>query len=338
MNKIKRILNLFFIFGLGAICIMILLASSERFKREKPVSIGIFLSFSHPAFEECSQSFQKALHTNNENIRFVILNADYSVSKARQFARRLYQDTSVRGIFTIGALSTKVMSQMEEKKPLVFSGVHDAEALAFYKRNTNIHGIEDRLDVDQIFFAVKSLNASPKSVVYLQAAGETFSHILIRDIKKKFLSSGIELFEEILSQGNIKMRVKQILDRNPSIIFLPLDPLVRKNISFITEEAFKAGVPLVTGDFSLVDQGVCAVCNVDYKKAGAQAALMMDLLLKGECSSDEIKKISLEPLPQFITFNDDRIKELGLTLNKADKQKIRSVSFRNEKSNQTTIS
>lgn len=330
MAKFKRIFGLFIIVVLGVGCIATLIASSEVFRRDKTPAIGIFLSFYHPSFDQCTTSFQKTLEKKHGDLRFIICSADNSVSKARQISRQFYKNSAIQGIFTVGPLATKIMSQIEDKKPLVFSAIHDAESMAFYKNTTNIHGIEDRLDVDQIFFAVKSLNAKAKSVLYLQPSSETFSHVFIRDIRRKFIASGIDFLEETLVPGNLKTRLRQLLEKRPSVILLPLDPLVGKNISLIVEEALEKSIPIVTVDVSLIDRGVCAACSIDYKKSGEQAATMMNLLIRKDYSSEDIKRISLEPLPQMVTFNDDRIGELGLKLNKNEKKQIRPVFIRKD--------
>ncbi|SYX08739.1 ABC-type uncharacterized transport system, periplasmic component,ABC transporter substrate binding protein [Chlamydia poikilotherma] len=323
-------------FFLSIICSFISVVISSPNPEQGSPKVAVFLSFSHSILEDCSQSCIDVLKTLENSPEVLVVNAEDSVVKARKLARTLHSDQDVVAIVTLGSIATKIMSQIETKKPIIYAAVPEGETLVFPKKQTNIYGVNDTLDINQCCFAIQAVRTNAESLIYIKPA-EPFPSALQKEIEKKLHASGIAVTEITVTPANFKTRIQQAIDKRPSAIFIPFSSLAHKQRTTFIEDILKEKIPVITDDFSLVAEGACVACGVDFKKSGKQAAQMVYHLLNRHQDIEGLRKIIAEPLPQTTTFNEDVIRRLGLKINRAERKQFRSIIFKENRDKKAAV-
>ncbi len=277
-------------------------------------SIAIFASFSHNSLSECIDSCQQELASFGNMPSISLFNAEDNVVKARKIARNLHKDPNIVSIITLGPIATKVMSQIETQKPIIYAVVPDGEALRFPKEQSNIYGVNDSVDTNQCCFAIHAVTNNATSLVYLQPH-EPFPSSLQEEITTKLRASGIKVTGLPISASNVSSRIQFISENRPSAVFFPLSALSEKMGTSLIQSILKENIPLITNDSSLVTRGACAACSVDYKLSGKQIAYIVRYLLSKKNKEENLSQISAEPILSKITFNEEIIRSLGLPFN-----------------------
>nr|WP_162138591.1 ABC transporter substrate-binding protein [Chlamydia ibidis] len=319
-----------YILFLSLLCSLItVFFSSTRPKVVSP-KVAIFFSFTHTLLEDCCASCIEVLKTFDHAPEITLVNADDNLVKAKKIARALHRDPNVISIITLGSTATRVMSQIEKRKPIIYAAVPDSDMLSFPKDQTNIHGVNDSLDINQCCFAIQTVAVNPESLVYLKPA-EPYPSTLQNEIAKKLNASGIQVTEISVTPANFKTRIKQAISKRPSAIFIPFSSLPHKYGTSFIEDILKENIPIITDDLSLVSEGACVACGVDFKKSGIQVAQMVYHLLYHHDDIEGLRKIIADPIPQTTTFNEDVIRRLGLKINKTERKQFRSIVFKENK-------
>ncbi|WP_201456729.1 ABC transporter substrate-binding protein [Chlamydia sp. 17-3921] len=318
---------LFFFCLISSFLSVVISGYSERTVSPK---IAIFHSFSHPLLKDCSQSCIDTLKNFGNLPEIITVNAEDSIIKARKTARFLHTDKNIVAVITLGTLATKVMSSIETKKPVIYAAVPNEETLMIPKNQANIHGINDNLDVNQYCFAIQAVTTNTGSVVYLKPF-DPFPSRVQQEMIKRLIASGIEVIEIPITNSTLKTRVRQAIDKRPSAIFIPLSPISHKEGLSFLQDILKEKIPIITDDLSLIPEGACIACGVDYKKSGKLVAQLVHHLLYNLQDSETLRKIITEPLSQMTTFNEDVIKKLGVKINKAERKQFRSIIFKDRK-------
>lgn len=322
----------FFLFLISAFIAVVM--SSHHPEQTSP-KVAVFLSFSHSLLEDCSQSCIEVLKTLEQAPEICIVNAEDSVVKAKKLARMLHNDHNIVAIVTLGSIATKIMSQIETKKPIIYAAVPEGETLAFPKSQSNTYGVNDTLDINQCCFAIQAVRANTEELIYLTPV-EPFPSALQQEITKKLSASGVAVTSIPITATNFKTRVQQAIEKRPSAIFLPFSSLSYKQGTAVIEDIIKEKIPVITDDLSLVAEGACVACGVDFKKSGKQIGQMVSYFLNCDVNHEGLQKIVAEPLPQATLFNEEVIRRLGLKINKTERKQFRSIIFKDKKATAKT--
>ena len=325
LHKITRCTFFFAIISSFIAVIM----SSPNTEKISP-KIAVFLSFSHSLLDDCSQSCIEVLQTLEQAPEICIVNAEDSVVKAKKIARTLHNDHNIIAIVTLGSIATKVMSQIETKKPIIYAAVPEGETLLFPKSQMNIYGVNDTLDINQCCFAIQAVRTNAETLIYL-APVEPFPSTLQQEITKKLTASGISVIAIPITTTNFKTRIQQAIEKRPSAVFLPFSSLSYKQGTTVIEDIVKEKIPVITDDLSLVSEGACVGCGVDFKKSGKQIGQMVSYILNCDFTHEGLRKIIAEPLPQTTMFNEEVIRRLGLKISKTERKQFRSIIFKDKK-------
>lgn len=318
----RKITQYIFFFFIAASFIAVIACALHT--EAKSSKIAIFHSFSHSLLEECAQNCIESLETRDPPLEILIVNAEENTLKAKKLARTLHNDPNILAIITLGSMATKIMSQIETQKPIVYAAVPERETLSFPKGQTNLYGVNDTLDINRCCFAIQVVRANAESLLYLKSA-ESFPSSVQKEMTKKLQASGITVTELAITSNNFKTRIRQALTKRPSAIFLPLSSLSHKQRACILEDIIKENIPVITDDLSLISEGACAGCNVDFKESGKQAAQIVNHLLNHAQDTEGLRRIIAEPLPQTTTFNEDAIHRLGI---QPERKQLQSILFK----------
>lgn len=315
MLIVRKLVRYGFFTCLGFSFIGVMLLPSYDKKPGAP-KVAIFFSFSHPLLEECKQSCIDFLQTLEQTPEVIAFNAEDSICKARKIARTLHKQSQISAIITLGPIATKVMSQIEKKKPIVYAGIPDSDISTFSKQQANLHGINANIDVNQCCFAIQTVSSHIDTLIYLRPI-EPFPSTLQKEITEKLGAAGIKVSELAVSPANAKNRIHQLIDTKPAAIFIPLSSLSKKQD---IEEIIKADIPVITDDASLIDKGACVACSIDYKQSGKQLAQVVYHILYNNEDLKELRGIIADPLPTTVIFNEDVTRQLGIELKAFKKQ------------------
>lgn len=323
-KKIKFSLYLLTFF----IGVVLFLISHYKHQHEVP-TIGIFLSSGHPNYQECVTHFCSS--RNLSSYPTLILNAEGSIKKARKIAKFFHSKGKIKAIFTIGALATKTLSQIETRKPIVFAAIQNASFLSFYKRCSNIYGIEDRLNLDELIFVSKTINEQLNTCVCIYSDKQDFSKKFRNEIKNHCAYSGIN-FEELAIDSPSLAEKLNALQQNTHVIYIPLEVFDEDLLKYVIDSANDKQIPIITTDPSLITKGICASCYIDYNASGTVASTIMEqVLFPNENKEAKIAEISFSILPQYIIFNEEVVEKLNIKLSKTEKKQIRFLSKNTKK-------
>ncbi|WP_213318629.1 ABC transporter substrate-binding protein [Chlamydiifrater volucris] len=310
-------------FAVSGICV--LLSGQVKAAPPQQPRVGIFLSFSHPKIEDCLSSFQETLRTLKGAFPVVIENAENNLSEARRIARKFHRDPTIKGIFTIGSLSTKVMSQIEDEKPIVYAGVPESSSLRLYKSTKAFH-VEENMDIEQLCYVIQTVCSSDKAVICFRDTTDPFPSNFQSKISRKLQQFGIQVVDQGFSPSNLTTKLQQTLEKKPSAIFLPLNTHISKQTDKILPEILKEKVPVITDDPSLLPKGAYAALAVDYRRSGRQGALLLNSIVNSS-NTQAFKTILSDPTPRNTTFNEEIVRSLGIKIQRAER-KARSIIFK----------
>lgn len=312
MTILRNLFRYAFFVLLGCSFIALLLISLTP--KPAPSQIAIFSSFSHPLFDDCVQSCKTFLAACETPPEVVVFNAEDNISKAKKIARNLHTQPRVAAVIALGPMATKVMSQIEKNKPIIYAGVSETD-LVDLQHETNVHGVNANIDIGRCCFAIQTIIPNIDTLIYLRPV-EPFPSLLQKEITEKLHASGIKVSECSVSSANMKNRVHQVIEKKPAAIFIPLSSLSQRHE---VEEIIQADIPVITNDATLIAKGACVACSIDYELSGKQLAQMAYHILHNRSDNKSLRTIIAEPVPTTLTYNEDFLQRVGITHNEGKK-------------------
>lgn len=305
MTILKNFFRYIFFMLLGGAFIAVLWFSLAP--KSDSSQIAIFSSFSHPLFDDCAQSCTAFLESLESPSKVVVYNAEDNIAKAKKIARSLHSQSHVHAIITLGSLATKIMSQIEKTKPIIYAEISNKD-LSNLQKETNLYGINTSLDIGRCCFAIQTIVPSIDTLIYLRPI-EHYPTPLQKEITEQLHALGIKVSEFTVSSNNIKNRVHQVIEKKPAAIFIPFSSLSPRQE---VEEILRSEIPVITTDATLIAKGACIACSIDYAQSGKQLAQMAHYILHHRCDSKNLKTVLNEPIPATLTYNEQVLQLLGI--------------------------
>lgn len=137
---LRKVSCYFFFCALGYSFLSVVLASKTS--KTEPPTIAIFGSIPYQLVEECRKSCELSLRRFGEEHTIVYMNAAGSSSTAKKIARYLHNATNIVAIVTLDPLTTSLMSQIETKKPLIYTMSPQSSTLC---KQANLYAFEMQL-------------------------------------------------------------------------------------------------------------------------------------------------------------------------------------------------
>ena len=187
-------------------------------------------------------------------------------------------------IYTIGPFASRTAASITSDIPIVFAGVRDPEEADLVESNEapggNITGVSsytpcfEQIDLIPVLLpkteTVASIYSSTDEAAVRQAIiaskeaeefGYEFSRYPVKDAKE------------------LKKAVADIKDKGIDVVYLPVDKFILKNIAALTDFSYENGIPLISGNETMMMKGCLATCEINYTSIGKRSAdLSYDIL------------------------------------------------------------
>lgn len=300
----------------GVLCASVYLIMNKRSDNNSTAqyTVGILQTASHPALDAVVQGFQAELQqlAGDEQIVFVVQNAQGSVSSAHTIAQQFHSSSKYDLFFTIATPAAQAMHAVEKERPIVIAAVTDPVALDLVYPGSNVSGVTDMINVQASIDLLQQLVPHAKNIGILYTTGETNSRALVEIMKLKLVQAGLTPRDFAVGGESDIQAVTELACRKSDLIMAPTDNTVASTISLITMITRNYKKPLIVCDNMLVAAGALAAQGVDYKKSGQQAAHCAFDLLTGN------KKISDLPIEQTVCqeifVHEIVMQELGISI------------------------
>lgn len=302
--KKKFILSVFFLILLS------LFVSKIFFLHKKNnFTVAIVQCASNPSLDLLRDSTIKKIKEKfKTEVTFIIKNADASLIQANSICSQLHKNKEIDLFFTIGSGPTQAIAHLEKKRPVIFAGINNPEAIGL-KEGTNVTGTIDSTEKENIFEMIIKITPHIKTIGILRTAGELNEKECIG-------------FKELCQRKNITCKDFTVLNESDVIIqtqeacrkinalFVPTDSIVASAISFVIKETKKNKIPLFLAFNEPVALGALAACGIDYKRNGEHIADMIISILE---EKENIKKITFKSASsKEIYVNNQTAEELNL--------------------------
>lgn len=276
-------------------------------KSQKSV-IAIVTTLSHPALEQVRAGFID----NPSDLAIIDFNAEGSMQSANIIAHQIAQDPKIIGILAIGTLAAQSILKVEKKRPIVIAAVSDPGAI-IPEDQKNICGLTDSIDAGYQIDTIISMLPELKSISILYSPHEANSASMVKNLNteaaKRNLRTELIGVYEPQQIANASLQACQKSDA----VLIPLDNQLVASMPSVIKATKNKACPVISSNESPIHQGASIAFGVDYKKSGQKARLIMDTILSGKKTPQEIGFIIPDKLDIYI--NKKIIEEKNMKLN-----------------------
>ncbi|WP_288737930.1 ABC transporter substrate-binding protein [uncultured Enorma sp.] len=265
-------------------------AGSASASDGKTYKIGVLQLTQHAALDQTNEGFIKALDEAGISYDADQQNASNDQTACQTIAQTFVNDGSDL-IFAIGTPAAQAVAAATSEIPIVGSAITDFESVGLVSSNDapggNVTGSSDLTPVsDQIDLLVK-LVPDCKTAGILYCTAESNSTIQV-DLAKEALDSYDLPYEEFtVSSSNEIQSVVETAVGKVDAIYAPTDNTIAAAMAQVSSIADEAGVPVIVGCDTMVEDGGTASYSINYVDLGHKAGEMaVRILTEGEDPAD----------------------------------------------------
>ncbi|WP_144460621.1 ABC transporter substrate-binding protein [Siminovitchia fortis] len=255
-------------------------------------TIGVTQLMEHPALNQATEGFKKAIEEAGLNVEYDMQNAQGDNSANDTIASN-FVGQNVDLIFANSTPSAQAALSKTTEIPIVFTSVVDpvgAELIdSMEKPGGNVTGTSHHHPESipkALEYLKNELEAKKVGTVY--NAGEQNSRAQIDKIKKQMDEYGLELVEATVStSADVKQATESIADQVDAFYCIT-DNTVVSAFESVADVTTTAKVPLLAADLDSVPRGAFAAFGVDFFEVGHGAGEMAVKILKGEAKPADI--------------------------------------------------
>ncbi|AMC00053.1 hypothetical protein AWM75_05535 [Aerococcus urinaehominis] len=253
---------------------------------DQPVKVGILQFSENPAMDQAHGGFTRALadagYQEGENLMIDYENAAQDHSNLYGIAEKMAREDDL--LLGLGTQSSQAFANIEEKKPIVFTAVTDAEGAQLVASNEsperNVTGTSNMvLPMSGVDFLVANVE-NLETIGILYNAGEVNSNIQYENCKAYAESLGLKVEGMTITNTNDVQGAITALAGKVDAIYLPTDNSIVQTAPTIGEVVKRMGVPTVGSDKTSLP-ACLATFGVDYERIGYRAGEMAVEILAG---------------------------------------------------------
>lgn len=301
----------------GLILFVGLLWSHHRVvSNDDVITIGLLQTASHPALDQVREGFiEKMEGLAPGRVRFVVENAEGSLSQARLIAELFHVRSKVNAIFAIGTPAIQAAAATEKVKPIIIAAVSDPESLGLTGPGTNVCGLTDRVDTEKQADLLQQLLPDARKAAILYHTGEHNSQAMVVRMQRSLESRGLEVLTSGVHCESEIAQAVTAASRRADVILVPTDNLLAGAMPLVVAEASRRQTPLIVSDICLVQMGALAAQGANYRELGRQSALVAHEVLFQGHSPEDVGVA--DPLDAATVLNASTMETLHLILPKA---------------------
>jgi putative ABC transport system substrate-binding protein len=306
-NKIVSVL-----FTLVIVGSFVLLKWRQRSGTSARYTIGILQTASHPALDAVREGFMHDLKQQlDDNVTFVIHNAQGSVAQAHALAQQFHADPRYSAFFTIATPATQAMVANENRRPIIIAAVTDPASLGLLQQH-NVTGVSDMIDVKAELDTALQLVPHAQTIGLLYTTGEPNSLTLAQRMRSELEKHGRTVTDFTITNESDVAAIVALACRKVDLLIAPTDNMVASTIALIATITTAQHTPLIVSDNMLVQFGPLASRGIDYTEHGKHAAHSAHALLTEDKKPADLP-VEQTPSKQ-IFINKATLEALGLTI------------------------
>lgn len=282
----------------------------DKEKDADSIRIGIIQTASHPALDSVREQFITELEGKLEKpVRWVIQNAEGSISQLATIAKSYGLDSEMRLIFAIGTPAAQMVHLKAPTKPLLYAAISDPRSLNL---GPMACGTSDRVDVEAQARLIRELLPEARRVAILLNPAEHNSIVQVEAMEQALSEVGlVHTRIGVHTQADVVVAVASV-KQQADLLLVPADNLLVSAMPLLAKTALRHQLPLIVSDTPSVIRGALIAKGVDYGDCGRQTAELALLLISGEKTPSEIGTV--DPENKLIRVNRETLGQLGLEL------------------------
>jgi len=281
-------------------------------------TIAIFTTIHHPALDDVRDGFIKEIKINYPEVKLVDYNAEGNVQQANIIASQIANNKNIMGVLSIGTLAAQSMAKKELIKPIVIAAVSDVKLIQ--SQGNNVCGMTDTIDANYQMDTIIDILPNIKSISLLYSPHEANSISMVENLKKAALQKNITINLVGAFDAQQISSASLLACKKSDAVLIPLDNQLVAAMPVVIKSTKSLSCPIITSNESPIHQGASMAFGVNYKKSGADAALIMSKIIDTSKTYQEIGFIEPDIINLYI--NKKVIDQKNITLNENTKSKI----------------
>lgn len=298
--------------------IIISLFSGPRTKNIPLVAIANYGP--HASLEETINGIKHKLmelgYEENTNIRFEVSNVNFDTSLIMQMLSKL-QASNPDLIVTLSTPVAQSAKNIIKDIPIVFTDVTDPKEAGLIVENdteTNITGASDKQDVSLVLDFAKALLPNATRLGVLYSTGEANDLAMVKMLQLAASSRGIFVLAVPLEHTRDAVSRMQLFKNNVDFIYTGSSGAIQAALPAIVTTAEEMTLPVINFDSSDVkNHAVLASFGISHAQVGANAAIIIDKILKGEKPAN-IPVIFPEATDHLAYISKKRAEKIGFQI------------------------
>lgn len=248
----------------------------------------------HPALDAVRQGTLDELnergYNEGENLDWEFQTAQGDVGIAGQIARKYVGD----GPDVIVAIATPsaqaAVAAAREGIPVVFSAVTDPVDARLVEDleapGANVTGVSDMTPLNNHLAFIKSLMPGLETLGVPYNPGEANAAVLVDELKKIGPEHGIRIKTAPAPSTADVLSATRSLVGKADAIYVTTDNTLMSAFESVAKVGMEVGIPVFSGDTSIVGRGAAAGLGFDYYDIGRQTGALVARILEGEVAGE----------------------------------------------------
>jgi len=281
--------------------------------------IGVVQPIEHPALDEVFAGFMAEMedrgYIQDVNLEVEFQNAQGDSATLSTISDRFVsQDKDL--VVSIGTGATQTMKAKTDTMPILGAAITSFIVAELVDSNEvpggNVTGTSDMAPITKQVDLLLDLVPDAETVGFIYNSGEANSVEQIALIRAELESRGISTTEATVTGTNDVQQAMQSLVREADVIYTPTDNTIASAMGLVGQMSIEAGVPVIPGASTMVEEGGLATAGVDYFELGRVTAEMAIGLLYGADPATMPVRVMTDE--SMIVINGDVAAELGITI------------------------
>lgn len=262
-------------------------AKKEEVKTDADTyKVGVIQLVEHDALDAATQGFQDALTEKlGDKVEFDVQNAQGEETNCATITTKFVND-NVDLIMANATPALIAAAAATGDIPIVGTSVTDFVTTGTVASNdapgANVTGTSDLAPIDQQIELLQKLVPDAKKVGVVYCSSEANSVFQAEEAQKYLEKAGMEVSVYTISDSNdIQPVITKAVDEIDAM-YIPTDNTMASNMEIVKNVTVPAGIPVVTGEEGMCQQGGLATLSISYYSLGYNAGLMAyEILVNG---------------------------------------------------------
>jgi len=316
------------VFGLLMVVALGMVAGYALFRTlssaDKPkLRIGVVQLTDHDVLNMTRDGFIREMnklgYENGRNVTFYLENANGDMATVNTILDKFLND-HVDVVVPISTGCTQAAINKIKDKPVVFATVANPFLISAGTSDTdhlpNVTGVYGAVPMDKMIELVTFILPGKIKVGCIWDPSQVNSVFNVQQLQAQIAKHPEITFAgaTVTGSSEVQQAAQALAQQGINAFVLVTDNVVFSALESVIKAADARNIPVILSDVERLDDGALAACGYDYTQSGAQAAHLVDRILKGENPA----RIPFERYRKLtIGVNPDVAKKLGIILPQA---------------------